>query len=69
MSKSIRVAEDTHAALAELKGDDESFDELLCRLIEDRREAIQSGAGLWADSDAATVAREKRRAMKEDVGR
>ncbi|WP_181686608.1 antitoxin VapB family protein [Halorhabdus salina] len=69
MSKSIRVEEETHATLAKLKGEEESFDELLSRLIEDRREAIHSGAGLWDGSDAARVAREKRRAMKEDVGR
>jgi len=69
MSKSIRVADDTHAALAALKGEDETFDELLSRLIRERRESIQAGAGLWADSDAATKAREARSEMKRDVGR
>lgn len=29
MSKSIRVEDDTHAALAALEGEDETFDELL----------------------------------------
>jgi Arc/MetJ family transcription regulator len=48
MSKSIRVDEDTHAALASLKGDSETFDDLLTRLIRERREAILSGAGRWA---------------------
>ena len=38
MSKSIRVEDDTHAALAALKGEDETFDELLSRLIRVRRE-------------------------------
>lgn len=68
MSKSIRVKEDTHAALAALKGDDETFDELLSRLIRERRETIQRGAGLWADTDAAEKAREAREEMKRGVG-
>lgn len=69
MSKMIRVSDDTHASLAELKGEDETFDRLLSRLIEDRREAIEDGAGLWEGTDAPERAREKRREMKEDVGR
>jgi predicted CopG family antitoxin len=69
MSKSIRVADDTHAALAALKGEDETFDELLSRLVDERRESIQAGAGLWADSDAAAKARAARRELKQDVGR
>lgn len=68
MSKSIRVDEDTHAALAALKGEDESFDELLSRLLRERQETIESGAGLWADTDAADGAREARTQMKEDIG-
>ena len=36
MSKMIRVEEDTHAALAALKGDDETFDDLLFRLVAER---------------------------------
>jgi len=68
MSKSIRVDEDTHAALAALKGDDESFDELLSRLLRERQETIEAGAGLWADTDAADSAREARKQLKEDIG-
>lgn len=68
MSKSIRVDDDTHAALAALKGEDETFDELLSRLVRERRESIREGAGLWADSDAAERAREARAEMKDDVG-
>lgn len=68
MSKTIRVADDTHAALAALKGDDETFDEMLSRLLRQRREAVQEGVGLWADSDAAERAREARQEMKRDVG-
>lgn len=68
MSKSIRVAEDTHAALAALKGEEESFDDLLSRLLREREETVAAGAGLWADTDAAEGAREARRQMKEGVG-
>lgn len=68
MSKSIRVTDDTHAALAALKGEDETFDELLSRLIEERRESVREGAGLWQGTDAAEKAREARKDMKEGVG-
>ena len=68
MSKSIRVSEDTHAALAALKGDEETFDDLLSRFVAERREAVRGGAGLWADSEAATAAREARTEMKRDLG-
>jgi predicted CopG family antitoxin len=68
VSKSIRVEEDTHAALAALKGDDETFDDLLSRLVAQRRERIREGAGLWEGSDAAERAREAREEMKRGVG-
>lgn len=68
MSKSIRVDDDTHAALDSLKADDETFDELLSRLLADRREQIRDGAGLWAGTDAAEGARKARQEMKDSVG-
>jgi len=68
MSKTIRVDEDTHAALASLKGEDETFDDLLSRLIEDRRESIQEGAGFWEGSDAADRAREQREKIRGGIG-
>ncbi|QPV61389.1 hypothetical protein I7X12_11480 [Halosimplex litoreum] len=68
MSKSIRVDEETHAALAALKGDDETFDDVLLRLIEDRRERVREGAGLWEGTDAAEKALEARKEMKRGVG-
>jgi len=68
VSKSIRVDEDTHAALAALKRDDETFDDLLSRLVRERREAVRDGAGLWAGTDAAESARRKREEMKRSVG-
>ena len=68
MSKSIRVEDDTHAALAALKGEDETFEELLSRLIRKRRETAEAGAGLWEGTDAAERAREKREETKRGVG-
>lgn len=68
MSKTIRVDDDTHAALSSLKGDDETFDELLSRLVRERRESITAGAGLWKGSDAAERARAAREEMKRGVG-
>lgn len=68
MSKSIRVEDDTHATLAALKGEDETFDDLLSRLVRERRETVREGAGLWAGTDAAEKAREARKEMKQDVG-
>lgn len=69
MSKSIRVEEDTHAALAALKSEDESFDDLLSRLVAERRETIREGAGLWEGTDAAERAREARQGTKRGIGR
>jgi len=68
MSKSTRVDEDTHRALAALKAEDETFDELLTRLLRERRETVRAGAGLWEDTDAAERAREARAEMKRGVG-
>lgn len=68
MSKSIRVDEDTHAALASIKRDDETFDELLSRLLVERRERVRGGAGLWDGTDAAERARTAREEMKRGVG-
>ncbi|WP_049928921.1 antitoxin VapB family protein [Halopiger goleimassiliensis] len=68
MSKFIRVDEEIHAALESLKGDDETFDDLLSRLVEERRETAREGAGLWNDTDAAEKAREARSEMKRSVG-
>jgi len=68
MSKSIRVTDQTHAALEALKGEDETYDELLSRLIGDRRDAVGKGAGLWEGTDAPKKAREARIEMKRGVG-
>lgn len=69
MNKSIRVDDETHSALAALKGDDETFNELLARLLEERRESVREGAGLWEGTDAAEKARDARKEMKRGVGK
>lgn len=58
MNKTIRVTDETHAALEGLKDEEETFDELLGRLLRERRELVRQGAGLWEGSDAAERARE-----------
>lgn len=68
MSKSIRVDDSTHAVLESLKGEDETFDEVISRLVRERRESIREGAGFWAGSDAAEQARAARSEMKRGVG-
>ena len=67
MSKSIRVDEDTHAALESLKGEGETFDELLSRLVAERRERVHAGAGLWKGTDAPEKARQARMEMKRGL--
>lgn len=67
VSKRIRVDEETHAELAALTGGDETFDDVLSRLLEERRERIREGAGLWEDTDAAERASEVRESMKGTV--
>lgn len=67
MSKTVRLDEDTHAILADLKGEEETFDEVIRRLLAERRERIREGAGYWDDDDAA-VARTRHERMRESVG-
>jgi len=69
MSKSIRVSEHTHAALRELKREEETFDELLSRLVRERKELVREGAGLWSGSDAAEQARSARNSLKQQFER
>lgn len=64
MTRTIRIDDDTYAALATLKDEGETMDELLARLVEERREAIQEGTGLWEGIDAAEAARAAREEMK-----
>ena len=67
VSKTICVEEETYAVLAALKGEDETFDDLLSRLVCERRERVREGAGLWEGTDAAEHARTARAGMKRDV--
>lgn len=52
-----------HVALATLNGNDETFDELLLWLINERRQTIQ-GVQLWTATDAAEEAHEERKELK-----
>lgn len=56
MSKNTWVEDDTLAALSVLKGDDETFDEVLSRLIRERHETVREGDGLWEGTDDAKKA-------------
>lgn len=67
MSKTVRLDEDTHATLAELKGEEETFDEVVRRLLAQRRDRIRDGGGYWDEEDAS-AARERHERMRESVG-
>jgi predicted CopG family antitoxin len=67
VSERIRVDEDTYAALAALKREEETFDDLLTRLVRERRESIRDGAGRWGNSDAPEMARAARADLKDDI--
>lgn len=71
-TEQIRVSPEIKEALQGEKRPDESFNDVLERLLrehtERRRQAIREGAGLWADSDAAEAARSVRRSLDEEIG-
>ena len=69
MSERIWIDPETYAALESLKRDEETFDELVTRLLGSRRRDVCAGAGLWEGTDAAERAREKRREMKRERSR
>lgn len=46
MSKIIRVSEDIHSSLVALTAGDETFDDLLWRIVRERRDTIGEGAGM-----------------------
>lgn len=65
MSTTIRVSDETKDRLRTLKREDETFDELLCRLASDE-EPIRVGA--WSEEEAER-AREAVRRSRESFGR
>lgn len=65
----VRVDEETHEDLKSLRREGESLDDVISRLLNERKAKIDEGAGFWADDDAAEAAREARLSMKEDVGK
>ena len=68
VSKRIQVDDDTYAALASLKGGDETFDELLTRFLDERRELVGEGTSLREGTDAARAARRAREETKDGIG-
>jgi predicted CopG family antitoxin len=68
MSERIQIREETYAALESLRGEDESVDNVIRRLLGERRVLALAGAGEWADSDAGEHARAARRELKEQIG-
>jgi len=68
VSKRIRIEDDTHAALASLKDEDETFDELLSRLVAERRKRVGGESDLWDGTDAVEAARRAREETKDDIG-
>jgi predicted CopG family antitoxin len=61
-STSIRVSDETKEKLARLKRDDESWDEFLDRLANER---AGMSAGAWKGTDKAEKAREAIRRSRE----
>lgn len=68
MSMMVRVDDETHDRLRNLKREGESLDDVISRLLENREEEIEEGAGIWEGTDAAEEARDARRSMKDSVG-
>lgn len=69
MSTMVRVGESTHEALKRLQREGESLDDVIARLLAERREAVAEGAGFWRGSDAAERARDARSGMAEALDR
>jgi predicted CopG family antitoxin len=71
-TEQIRVSPELKERLRREKREGESYNDVVERLVarqtERRREAIQEGAGLWNDSEAAGHARRAREEMNEELG-
>lgn len=67
-SRNISIREDTYEKLRDRKRGDESFTELLERLMERERD-FEAGFGSWAGTDAGAVALETRAEMNETIER
>lgn len=65
MSSTIRVSEETKAILEELKRPDETYDELLNRLVAEDRPV---NVGAWSEAEAE-AARAAVRESRESFGR
>lgn len=63
-SKNISIREDTYEKLRARKRGDESFTEVLERLLAEEKD-FEAGFGAWTDSDAGAAARATRAEMNE----
>ncbi len=67
LSTMVRVDEETHEKLKNLRRDGESLDSVISRPLERRERDVEEGAGFWIE-DESEGARRARRSMKRDVG-
>lgn len=65
-SKNVSIREDTYERLRSRKRDDESFTDVIERLL-DRQRDFEAGFGSWEGTDAGRVARETRAEMNETI--
>lgn len=71
-SDQIRVSSEIKEVLESQKRDDESYNDVIERLLRERtewrQEAIREGAGLWEGTAAAEKAKAVRASMKDEIG-
>lgn len=65
-SKTISLKEETYARLKRAKGEDESFSDVIDRLLGEERHPLYDLVGLLDETEAER-ARERSRAFREDV--
>jgi len=71
-SEQIRVSPEVKAGLEAAKAPDESYNDVVKRLVKERverrRRAIRDGGGLWGGTDTADHAHAVRESMKHKIG-
>lgn len=67
-SKNISIREDTYERLRARKRGEESFTDVLERLMEDQKD-FEAGFGAWEGTDAPEIARATRDEMNETIER
>lgn len=67
-SKNISIRDDTYEKLRARKQRDESFTDVIERLMHEEKD-FEAGFGSWSGTDADAVARETRAEMNETIER